>query len=203
MVRSAEHLDPGAEEVIRHHETDWRKVVAWLTGPIPGGKDIFYQKQMTHHLLPEIDRQWLLKVTNCFLIRDPREMLTSDLKIVPNPTDEDTGYPQQLEIFRFVRERTGKTPPVLDTRDVLQNPERMLRALCEALDVPFREAMLSWPPGLRETDGVWAPYWYKEVLTSTTFRPYRPKPDQVPLQFHDLWERCQAIYEELYQYRLT
>ncbi len=194
---------PGAEEVIRHHETDWRKVVAWLTGPIPGGKDIFYQKQMTHHLLPEIDRQWLLKVTNCFLIRDPREMLTSYLKIVPNPTDEDTGYPQQLEIFRFVRERTGKTPPVLDTRDVLQNPERMLRALCEALDVPFREAMLSWPPGLRETDGVWAPYWYKEVLTSTTFRPYRPKPDQVPLQFHDLWERCQAIYEELYQYRLT
>ncbi|RMG42121.1 MAG: HAD family hydrolase [Planctomycetota bacterium] len=194
---------PGAEEVIRHHETDWRKVVAWLTGPIPGGKDIFYQKQMTHHLLPEIDRRWLLKVTNCFLIRDPREMLTSYLKIVPNPTDEDTGYPQQLEIFRFVRERTGKTPPVLDTRDVLQNPERMLRALCEALDVPFQEAMLSWPPGLRETDGVWAPYWYKEVLTSTTFRPYRPKPDQVPPQFHDLWERCQAIYDELYQYRLT
>src|SRR5438477_1688445 len=49
---------PGIDEVIAHHETDWRKVVAWLTGAIPEGKTIFYQKHMTHHLLPEIDRAW-------------------------------------------------------------------------------------------------------------------------------------------------
>src|SRR5688572_19882986 len=62
---------PGADEVIFAGKTDWREVVAQLAGPIPGGKRIYYQKQMTHHLLPEIDREWLGQVVNCFLIRDP------------------------------------------------------------------------------------------------------------------------------------
>jgi hypothetical protein len=38
---------PGADEVIATGETDWRKVVARLTGDVPEGKPIFYQKQMT------------------------------------------------------------------------------------------------------------------------------------------------------------
>src|SRR4051812_37534586 len=62
---------PGRHEVIAQGKTDWRKVIAQLTGDVPAGKPIFFQKQMTHHLLPEIDRSWLAAVTNCFLIRDP------------------------------------------------------------------------------------------------------------------------------------
>ena len=30
---------PGAAEVVKTHESDWRKVVEWLTGPIPEGKN--------------------------------------------------------------------------------------------------------------------------------------------------------------------
>ena len=73
---------PGKSEIIAAGETDWRKVVAWLTGPIPGGKRLFYQKQMTHHLLPHMDRDWLAKVTNCFLIRHPRDVLTDRKSVV-------------------------------------------------------------------------------------------------------------------------
>jgi hypothetical protein len=76
-LRATGKKHPGAEEVISAGETDWRKVVAQLTGPVPNGKGIFFQKQMTHHLLPVVDRQWLSAVTNCFLIRDPREVITS------------------------------------------------------------------------------------------------------------------------------
>src|SRR5579875_3967839 len=65
---------PGAEEIIRHQENDWRKVVAWLTGPVPEGKTIFYQKHMAHHLLPNMGRDWLDAVTNCFLIRDRKSV---------------------------------------------------------------------------------------------------------------------------------
>src|SRR5256714_224645 len=93
---------PGAAEVIACHESDWQKVVACLTGPIPDGKAIFYQKHMCHHLLPDIDRSWLDQVTNCFLIREPREMLNSLAKHLPNPTLEDTGLPQQVELFDTV-----------------------------------------------------------------------------------------------------
>jgi hypothetical protein len=55
---------------------------------------------------------------------------------------------QQAEIFEFVRTRTNAVPPVIDAKDVLQDPERTLRLLCEAIGVEFSKSMLSWPPGL-------------------------------------------------------
>ncbi len=193
---------PGKDEVIAAGETDWQKVVGWLTGPIPDGRRIFYQKQMTHHLLPSIDRGWLACVTNCFLIRHPRDVLTSYIKIVPNPADEDTGFPQQLEMFQWVRRHTGVTPLVIDSVEMLNNPRQQLGLLCEALQIDFQESMLSWAPGLRPTDGVWAKHWYKEVESTTAFRPYKPKPDQVPDSLTDLYRRCLDSYETLYEHRL-
>ena len=193
---------PGADEVIRSQENDWRTVVGWLTDYVPPGKSIFYQKHMTHHLLPEIDRGWLNRVTNAFLIREPREVVTSFAKIAGTPRIEDTGFPQQLEIFNWVRTRTGRVPPVVDSRDVLEHPQRLLRLLCESLDVEFTDAMLSWPPGPRDTDGVWAKYWYDAVLKSTTFGPYKPKNEPVPPHLAGLLDETEEIYRQLYEHRL-
>jgi Sulfotransferase domain len=193
---------PGADEIIAATETDWRKVVAKLTGPIPNGAPIFYQKLMTHHLLPQVSRDWLLEVTNCFLIRDPGEVIVSYLKKNGEPRLEDLGFAQQLEIFNFVREQSGEAPPVIDAKDVLHNPERTLRLLCQSLEVEFHRAMLSWPAGRRETDGIWAKYWYAEVERSTSFAPYREKNPAVPQHLRDLEERCREIYDRLYADRL-
>ena len=105
-LRATGKAHPGADEVIATGETDWRKVLTRLTGPIANGKRIFFQKQMTHHLLPEIDREWLGAVTNCFLIRDPREVIKSYVKKREDPALEDLGFIQQAEIFDFVRKHT-------------------------------------------------------------------------------------------------
>jgi hypothetical protein len=198
---------PGATEVIADGETDWRKVIKQLTGPIPesrhkGPSHIFYQKQMTHHLLPEIDREWIVDLTNCFLIRDPREVILSYIKKNPDPELEDLGFVQQCEIFNFVRTKTKSAPPVVDARDVLENPERILRLLCDATGVPFDAAMLSWPPGLRETDGIWAKHWYDDVARSTSFQPYTLRGGNVPDHLRGIYEQCRACYEELWKYRL-
>jgi hypothetical protein len=194
---------PGAAEVIAAGETDWSKIIRDLTKePIPGGKRIFFQKQMTHHLLPEIDRKWLVDLTNCFLIRDPREVLLSYIKKNPGPALGDLGFVQQREIFNFVRERTHTTPPVVDARDVQQNPEPILRLLCNAIGVSFDKTMLSWPPGLRETDGIWARHWYDAVAISTSFEPYKPREGDVPDSLRQVYEQCRQCYEELYQHRL-
>ncbi len=193
---------PFAEEIIEHHEDDAKAVIDWLTGEVPNGKAVFYQKQMTHHLLPGIDRDWIGQVTNCFLIREPRELITSYIKKMPNPTLEDLGMPQQVEIFESVRTNTGTIPPVLDAKDVLDDPPRMLALLCEALELPFTESMLSWPPGPRATDGVWAKHWYDRVVETTTFAPYRPKPDEVPPELEALHRECQNLYDRLYEHRL-
>ena len=193
---------PGADEVIATHEPDWRKAVAWLLGPVPGGKSIFYQKHMAHHLLPQIGRDWLGSLTHAFLIREPREMITSLVKILPNPTAEATGLPQQVELFDWVKAKTGKTPPVIEARVVLDDPRRLLTLLCDGLDVPFTEAMLSWPSGKRETDGVWAKHWYANVEKTTTFQPFVPKDEPIPPRLESLLERCQADYNVLYAQRL-
>ncbi len=197
---------PGANEVIASGETDWRKVVAQLTGAAPPGKHIFYQKQMTHHLLPDIDRSWLGEMTNCFLIRDPREVITSYIRKNRDPVLNDLGFLQQAEIFDWVCQNQlaegASLPAAIDARDVLENPERILRLLCQAVGVEFTEAMLSWPPGPRETDGVWAKYWYPEVEASTSFRPYQAKQEKVPERLRAIYEQCQEVYEKLYAHRL-
>ena len=193
---------PGAEEVIEHHEADWRKVAVWLTEEEPQGNAVFYQKHMAHHLLDHIDRGWLEKLTNCFLLRSPREMLTSLVKILPAPTLSDTGLPQQVEIFQLVKRRTGTMPPVLDARDVLEDPRRMLGLLCEAVGAEFTEEMLSWPPGRRESDGIWAKHWYDAVERSTSFKPYRPKSEPLPEFLEDVHAECLKCYEMLHEHRL-
>ncbi|HEX4653781.1 MAG TPA: hypothetical protein VH227_05990 [Candidatus Udaeobacter sp.] len=193
---------PGADEVLATGETDWRKVVARLTRQVSKGRRIFFQKQMTHHLLPEIDREWLETVTNCFLIRDPREVIASYVKKREKPALEDLGFIQQAEIFDYVRNRTNSTPPVIDAKDVLVDPERALRLLCAAVGVEFSKSMLSWAPGVHETDGVWARHWYAEVAKTTSFRPYRERVNNVPDRFGEMYERCRECYEGLYQYRL-
>jgi hypothetical protein len=193
---------PGAAEVIEHHDTHWETVVDWLTGPIPEGKGVFYQKQMAHHLLDSVGRDWLGDLQHCFLIRPPREMLTSLLEFIPVPTVADTGLPQQWEIFSKLLEQ-GITPPVLDAPDVLRDPRGLLSELCQHVGVPFEEAMLSWPPGLRDTDGIWAKHWYAKVEKTTSFGEYRRKTEEPPAELADVLAECNKIYDRLYNYRLT
>ena len=193
---------PGAAEVIAQGTTDWRKVVTQLSGAVPDGKRIFYQKQMTHHLLPEIELGWLGTVRNCFLIRDPAEVIASYLRKRAEPALGDLGFVQQEEIFDFVRAETRRVPPVVDARDVQARPRETLQLLCDALQVPFSEAMLRWAPGRRNTDGVWAKHWYGEVEQSTGFQPPRTEPAHVPPHLQQVHDRCRAIYERLWQHRL-
>ncbi len=194
---------PGADEVIAHGETDWRKVVAWLTGPIPEGKRIFFQKQMSHHLLPEISRDWLAQLTHAFLIRHPRDMLVSLDEKTPAPSLPDTGFPQLAEIYEHVRAHTNQSCPVVDARDLLENPRMILKKLCGALGVEFDERMLLWPPGRRPTDGVWAKHWYQNVEKTTGFQPYKPKTGPLHAHLEPLLSQCLPYYEKLYAHRLT
>lgn len=193
---------PGRERIIAAGESDWRKVVDALSGPIPDGKPIWYQKHMTHHLLPHIGRGWLGCLTHVFLIRDPRAVLLSYAKTRPQITAADIGLLQQLEIYRAVAVLQGSSPPVVDAEEFLKAPEAQLRALCAAVGVAFTPRMLSWPSGPRASDGVWAPYWYEAVLRSTGFEPFRPRAAQVPREHQRILEAVMPAFEELHARRL-
>ena len=193
---------PGREEVIAAHDGDWESVVRELTGHEYAGARIYYQKHMAHHLLPHISRGWLTRLTNCFLIRDPRAMLASLSAKMGMPELRDTGLEQQVEIFQMTRTRTGQVPPVIDSADVLSDPRGVLTRLCEAVGVEFRDEMLTWPPGRRSTDGVWAKYWYDAVERSTGFEPPRESEVMLSPELEHLARACQPFYDELAQHRL-
>jgi hypothetical protein len=200
-VTGAAH--PGREEVIEHHECDWRKVAAQLHAPLPPGTRVFYQKHMSHHLLPNMGREWLDGLTHVFLIRDPREMLLSLDQRLDELVLPDTGLPQQVEIFEATRQRTGELPPVVDSRDLLKNPEGLWRTLCKRVGVPFSPRMLAWPAGPRDTDGIWAKLGYDLVESSTCLAPYRAKTGELPPHLASLERECRPYYERLYAHRLT
>jgi hypothetical protein len=192
---------PGADEVIASQSTDWRVVAERLTGPIPGGHPVWYQKHMSHHLLDEIGRDWILALRNAFLIRSPAEMLASLARVLEQPALEDTGLPQQVALYDWLRGH-GLEPPIVDARDVLRDPARMLAALCDRLGVAYSSAMLHWPPGPRETDGVWAKHWYASVSNSSGFTPWRPRDTELPEQVRGLLAPCERLYQRLYDERI-
>lgn len=194
---------PLRDEVLAAGTTDWGQVVESLFTPLDGDKRIHYQKHMTHHMLPDAPLDWTERVSNVFLIRHPREVVTSYARAREGiPALDDLGYARQQEIFEQVAGHRGAAPPVIDAADVLADPRRTLSALCAALGVPFDERMLSWPAGPRPADGVWAPHWYASVWQSTGFAHPRPAAEPPP-ELVPVIEAALPYYERLAPYRLA
>lgn len=191
---------PARDAVIAAGDTDWRRVVATLAGPVPGGRRLWYQKHMSHHLLPGMDSDWVHALSNVFLIRDPTLVVASYVKSRAEVEPADIGLLQQAELFDAVAQRLGRAPPVIDAERFLRAPEAQLRSLCARLGVDFSERMLAWPAGPRASDGVWAPHWYDAVWRSTGFEPWRPRRVQLGAEQARVAEACRPAYELLLRY---
>ena len=194
---------PMRDEVLASQPNDWREVVPALIGPAPGGRSVFYQKHMTHHMLETVDLEWVSACQNAFLVREPAEVLASYTVKRGDVTLADIGVERQRELFERECDRLGRAPPVVEGRDVLADPRGTLGRLCAALGVGFDEAMLAWPAGPRDTDGVWAPAWYDAVERSTGFDP-RPPGDVPKLADHlqAIADAARPHYERLAAFKL-
>jgi len=195
---------PMRDAVLASQPQDWREVAAAMAGPAPGGKAVFYQKHMTHHMVEGFGLDWTAACVSAFLIRDPAAVLASYAAKRAEVTLADIGIARQRELFDREADRLGRAPPVVEGRDVLADPARVLSALCAALGIAFRAEMLSWPAGPRDTDGVWAPVWYDAVERSTGFEP--PGAARTPPLGDDLRrlaDQARPHYEALAAHRLT
>jgi hypothetical protein len=194
---------PMRDAVIASQSLESREVAAMLTGPVPGGKPVWYQKHMTLHMIAEFDRRWMAQVRNAFLIREPAAVLASYAAKRADVTLPDIGFVQQRELFEQEADRLGAPPPVIDAADVLEDPGRTLGLLCKALQISYAPAMLHWASGGRATDGVWAPAWYHAVQSSTGFAaPVAKQAAPLSSQLESLADQAQPHYEALARYRL-
>ncbi|HET8898208.1 MAG TPA: hypothetical protein VFN09_05480 [Rhodanobacteraceae bacterium] len=193
---------PGRDAVLAAQSSDARAVAAALVGPVPQGQPLWYQKHMTQHLLDDTPLDWLEQVDNCFLIRAPERVVASFTIQRPDAAAWELGFEQQARLFDRIADHLGAPPPVLDASDVLRDPRASLSALCNRLGLPFSERMLAWPAGPRDSDGVWAPYWYESVWRSTGFSAYRPFDGTLTATQQHLVDACQPYYQRLAQFRL-
>ena len=193
---------PGREDVLSEGELDVNKVSNGLINHTKGNCTIYYQKHITHHLLKSINREWMKSVINCFLIRDPKDMIISYSRVHPNLNMHLLGLEEQNEIFEYIKNITGEIPPIVDAKDVLLNPRDVLSKLCKSIGVTFSEEMLSWSSGPRDTDGNWGKYWYKNVMNSTGFNEYKPKEEEVPKRYEKLYQKGYTLYKKLHRLRL-
>ncbi len=195
---NADH--PGREDVIAAMNCDGDEVMRGLLAEQAGMSTTrLFMKHMAHHLI-DLDLAFLLVTRNIFLIRDPREMLPSLTIQLPDAELRDTGLKRQWELFVTLKD-AGRTPAVLDARELLTTPRSVLQQLCRQIDVPFGENMLSWQAGARAEDGVWAPHWYHAVHQSTGFAPYKPKTG-FPDHLQALLDECRPWYEQLFAHSI-
>lgn len=181
---------PGRDEVITSMPNDASQIQRGFFEH--NGSDILFLKDMAHHLI-QMDLTFLGKVENLFLIRDPKQLIASFAKVIPNPTVQDVGLRDEWQLFEKIVSLNGSTPVVLDSAELLKDPEGVLRKVCDALGIPFETNMLSWPKGGIPEDGVWAKYWYANVHESTGF-------EAQPTSTRPLPSHCVALYEEVLPY---
>lgn len=193
---------PGKIDVLASQSTNWKDVADMCIGEFPEPKPIWYQKHMGQHNLEGCDLLWTRDVTNCFLIRDPKQVIASYGRRFPVENERLLGFVQQAELLKMVEQETGETPPVLDTKDILLNPEGMLKKLCKRIGISFTKKMLNWPVGKRKSDGVWAPYWYNRVEESTGFKPYSEKEIKLEDSLIPIYEKCKVHYDTLWDKRI-
>lgn len=193
---------PMRDEIIAAHEPDPAVVASICKGPVPGGNAVFYQKQMTLHMIPQFDRRWMRSCSNVFLIRHPARVIASYAKKREGTTLADVGFVQQAELFDEVARWSGGTPVVIDCDDIRADPEAMLRKLCAAIEIPFTRKMLHWPAGGNEADGAWAPHWYAAVHRSTGFDGAEGPLPKLGGVYADLAKQALPYYEQLAAFKI-
>lgn len=196
-LTGADH--PGKEEVIASQPTGLGGVKEWIAHTASQHEVVFI-KNMAHHLV-NMDYTFLKDYVNVFLIRNPQELITSFAKVIPNPTMTDIGIKKQKELFDFIS--TFDTCPVIDSGDILCDPEKVLSALCDELGIPFEKAMTQWKSGPIAEDGVWAKYWYTNVHASSGFEQKSNEIAKIPSHLQQLFEESLPYYEEMKTYAIT
>ena len=189
---------PMYKEIINHYPYKYKDVVRLITKEFPESKAISYQKHMAHHLINLDQLEWIKNFKNCFLIRHPKSVISSYLvKNTLNHVDE-LGYPQQYDLIKYLK-KYDKSFIVIDSSDLLKNPENLLRHWCKYLNIEYENNMLQWKKGHYATDGIWWKHWYNNIVSTDRFKIFEKKNTSLPKECKLIYDEALYYYHELYK----
>ena len=196
-LRVSGRKHPGYQEVLNSQDQYSEQVIenviqSEYTTPV-----VFF-KQMCHHLV-EIDLSFFNNCSNILLIREPSLVIRSHAKNVPDLKVSDIGLDVQNSLLNRIIE-SGAGPGGVDSTNLLMNPKAILKELCQHLGIAFDTSMLSWEPGPKPEDGVWARHWYKNTHESSGFSNKESSRDPMPEKFLPVLEEATVLYDNLKKY---
>ena len=172
-----------------------------------------FVKDMPHHTDHLWSDAFLDRITHSFLIRDPVKVLASLHRSYQKAGMEDgfeaheISFGPQQQLFDLLCSR-GTMPPVLDSDDMLEDPDTMVRIYCEAINIPFIRSALSWEPGARD-EVLWFDgnddIWHASLRDSDGLKPIPRKhtdPSELPMNLKSHYETFIGHYNCLYAHRL-
>jgi len=174
---------------------------------LAGGTQVFV-KETTGMPYPEViaDQQFLASdAQHTFLIRHPRETISSYYALEPDAGLHKIGFESQYEIFAEVPRLTRQEPVVVDSGDLITHPAATIRAYCERIGIVFRPEALTWAPSDRPE---WEPSrrWHADVAASGGFTALPTRPS-IDIDSHPVLSRYLdyhlPFYEELRERRLA
>ena len=192
---------PMHREIITKYSSNYNEIIKYLTNKIPDNRKIWYQKHMAHHLVDLNNIEWINNFKNCILLRHPKEVISSFSKKSKLSSVEELGYPQQYEIIRFLK-KNNKSYTIIDSSELLKNPEKVLAAWCKKNNIKFDISMLKWEKGNHNNDGIWWESWYDNVIKTTGFQKYEKKDISIENKYDSIYNESMKYYNYLIEEKL-
>jgi hypothetical protein len=183
---------PGREAVLNAQASGEEKVKAEVFRQHT--KPVYFIKNMAHHIEVMENRDFLSECINIFLIRNPTQIIASYAQVIENPVMRDIGIEYEWKLFD---ELNDPKSIVLDSGLLLENPESVLKQVCERAGIAFEKQMLAWQPGPKAYDGIWAPHWYANVHKSSGFEKQPTSERALPDRLKPLAEQADIYYKNL------
>ncbi len=191
-------VHPSHDEIVRTMETDKFQVIKTINEK---ARDVnIFVKGMAHHYL-DASPDFILNWSNVILVRHPAGLIASFSKVIPNPTINDIGLKKAVQLWEYLKSN-GQHAVVIDSDELMVDPERYLIELCARLDISFSSRMLKWKKGGIPQDGIWAPHWYANVHKTSGFQLQRKTEAQVPVHLKPLLDEALPFYEQLQQFTI-
>ena len=187
---------PFYNEIINKYSSNYDEVVNYLINRIPKNKKIWYQKHMAHHIFDFNNIEWVNNFENCILLRHPKEVISSYSKKNKLNTVEELGYPQQYEIIKYLK-KINKSYVIIDSSELLKNPEKVLSNWCTKINIKFDKSMLRWEKGNYVSDGIWWKSWYDNVIKTTGFKEYKKKDINIENKYDSIYNESMKYYTYL------
>ena len=167
-----------------------------------------FLKDFPHYINHMWTPDFLSNFTHAFLIRDPAKTISSMFNKWPDFHEGEVGFPEQRALFDLLTAlNDGTPPPVIDSDDLLEDPEQMTAKFCNSVGIPFIKEALTWEPGGDPSKHSWwdGGSFHKNLAQSTGLTPQVRKYVEVkdaPERVQQVHRRMKPHYDHLHQHRI-